>query len=173
MEHIQTVELSSSQTSITFNSISQDFDHLVILLSNRNNASVPARNLYISFNSSTANFSGISFYGRNDSYSSVSESRVIMRDPSTSSTTADTFSNTEIFISNYSGSTTKSFNVEGVGENVSVNNSWQQFHVGLWNDTSAINSVSFDYDGNGSFLTGSSAALYGISAGGSGTVTTA
>jgi len=172
MEHIETIELTSSQSSITFSSIPQDYDDLIIVMSNRNNASVPARNLYISINSSTANFSTLSFYGRNGSVASDTQNRVIMRDPSTAGTTANTFSNTQVYLSNYTSSNDKSISVDGVGENNGANDAWQQITSLIWSNTSAITSISFDYDGNGSFLTGSTMSLYGVTAGGDGTVTT-
>ena len=73
--------------------------------------------------------------------------------------TANTFSNNEIYISNYAGNTNKSFSVDWTSENNSTSVNWYLGYTGgLWSNTAAITSVSLF----GDFAQYSTATLYGI-----------
>ena len=73
--------------------------------------------------------------------------------------TANTFSNNEIWISNYAGNTNKSFSVDWTSENNSTSaDFYLGFTGGLWSNTAAITSVSLF----GDFAQHSTATLYGI-----------
>jgi hypothetical protein len=76
-------------------------------------------------------------------------------------TTANTFSNSEIYIPNYAGSASKSITGTSVTEN---NGTASNIYVnaGLWSNGAAISSLSFVSSG-GNFAQHSTITLYGIS----------
>ena len=77
----------------------------------------------------------------------------------TSGNTASTFSNIEIYIPNYAGSTNKSFSVDAVGEN-NATAAYAGLVAGLWSTTSVITAISIA--ATTLFSQYSSATLYGI-----------
>lgn len=78
----------------------------------------------------------------------------------TTGNTASTFSNIEIYIPNYAGSTNKSFSVDAVGEN-NATAAYAGLVAGLWSTTSAITAISIA--ATTLFAQYSTATLYGIS----------
>ena len=164
---IERVELDSSAASITFSSIPQDYAHLVVLISARG-----VTNVKIKFNGSATLPSRLNLFGNGSSVNSISGSDgyAIVTNPT--SYTADTFSNAEIYISNYTSSNNKSFSTNSVNEN-NATTATQMILAGLWSVTDAITSLELsDLSSSASFVAGSTASLYGITAGGDGTVTT-
>lgn len=156
-EKIQHIELTGSQASIDFTSIPQTYTDLVIKTSLRDTGGGNIAS-YISFNGSTANFSGRYLYGDGASVSSGTLGRYIgsLKD----NATANTLNSTEIYIPNYTSSNNKSFSVDNVTENNGTNAD-QNIIAGLWSNTAAITSISLS-PASGSFRAGSSATLYGI-----------
>lgn len=78
--------------------------------------------------------------------------------------TASTFTNTEIYIPNYAGSTNKSFSASDVGE-TNGTEAYIQATAGLWSSTAAITKVTIWSNGNvggHAFATDSSFYLFGI-----------
>jgi hypothetical protein len=84
--------------------------------------------------------------------------------------TANTFNNLEIYISNYAGSTQKSFSMNGVTEN-NATASRLTITAGLFQSTNAITRVWLDSFGS-TLIAGSTVSLYGITKGSDGIVTT-
>jgi hypothetical protein len=80
------------------------------------------------------------------------------------SATSSTFSNTEIYIPNYAGSTAKSLSSDAVQENNSgaAGEALMQLIAGLWSLTSAVNQVTFTLS-TGNFAQHTTAYLYGVS----------
>jgi len=79
----------------------------------------------------------------------------------TSSNTANTFGNLEIYFPNYTNTTTyKSFSVDGVEEN-NATQSYIMLTSGLYSSTSAITSITINGSG-GNYVQYSTAYLYGI-----------
>jgi len=115
----------------------------------------------LSFNGSTANFTSRFIFGggsgtpssnsRTDNYQSAT---VV-----TTSWTASTFSNAELYIPNYAGNTNKSFSIDTVTENNSTT-AYMELIAGLWSNTAAINRVTLN--SVGSFVQYSTAYLYGV-----------
>ena len=173
MQHIETIKLTSSQSSITFSSIPQDYDDLVILISARNSAGNNFNNMRVSFNSATSGYSEILLQGSGSSASSGSGSTTYLEfQYSNGISTSNTFGNTSMYISNYTASRAKSISTDGVSEN-NATATIQFLTAQLWNDTSAITSITVDGQANsGSFVANSTFSLYGVTAGGDGTVTT-
>jgi hypothetical protein len=171
MQHIETIELGSSQSSITFSSIPQDYDDLVVLISARSDRSAATEGISIKPNGSTANLSFVHLQYDPGGVASGTTQRFYM--PGASST-SNTFSNNQLYISNYSASQSKSFSQESVSENNDATTYYMTIQAGLWNDTSAITSLEFvtTFEVN-NFVSGSVFSLYGVTAGGDGTVSTA
>ena len=167
---IQTVTLTSDQNTVTFSSIPATFDDLVIVSSVRNSAG-NNNNTRVRFNGDTgSNYSSRLLYGTGSGVASYSETTTSFyaaeHPPSTY--TANTFGNAAFYIPNYRSSVAKSMSADSVVEN-NATASWQQISAHLWNQTSAITSVSLFPAGN-NFATNSSFSLYGITRGSSGGV---
>lgn len=80
-----------------------------------------------------------------------------------SSYTANTFSNSELYIPNYTSSNQKSFSGDTTNEqNVSAYDSVMGLQALLWSGTAAINQITLSLD-YGNFAQYSTATLYGIS----------
>ena len=168
---IERVELDSSAASITFSSIPQDGAHLVVKLSVRTDNGISRDVAFVSFNSNTSNFSSIYLEGTGSSVATASGVRFFAQTNGGVST-SDTFGNSEVLIANYSGNTAKSFSSDSVTEN-NATDSGQLLLAGLWDDTSAITSMTLTPGFGTNLLAGSSVSLYKITRGGDGTVTTA
>lgn len=155
---------SGGASSIDFNSIPQTFTDLCLVLSNRGPGDIK-----ITFNGSGTSASRRSLSGSGSSVSSGSGSDGYAGRSTPSGNTANTFSNTMIYIPNYAGSTNKSYSVDSVDEQ-NGNPAYQVLIAGLWSDTSAITSLSVsDYGGGGQpFVQYSTAYLYGLTKGSGG-----
>jgi len=75
--------------------------------------------------------------------------------------TANTFSNNELYIPNYAGSTNKSVSFDSVQENNGTTANAVLF-AGLWSNTAAINRVTLASSGSNKFVQHSTAYLYGV-----------
>lgn len=113
----------------------------------------------IKFNSSTSNFTNRELTGTGSSTFSQSGTRYVYGNTGNGAT-ASTFSNAQIYIPNYSGSTYKSFSVESVTEDNTTAVRLNLF-AGLWSDTAAITSITID-GGGINFMQYSTASLYTI-----------
>jgi len=172
MQHIETIELTSSQASFTFSSIPQDYDDLVLLMSLRTDNNRTDDDSLISFNSSTSNLSIVRLFGNSSSVLSIVNPPGFAGFTTAASTQANTFSSQKLYISNYTRPTEKAYSVDNVTEN-NVSFASQDIAAGLWGDTAAVNSITITMAKGTNFIAGSTASLYGVTAGGSGTVTTA
>jgi hypothetical protein len=151
---------SGGAASINFTSIPATYTDLVIKLSLRDDSANTVQIVNISFNGNTANFSGRNVQGNGSVAASFSQARRISL-TSGASSTSNTFSNADIYIPNYAGSTNKSFSGDSVNEN-NATASFQSLDAGLWSDTSAITSVTLTPN-TGNFVQHSTAYLYGVS----------
>jgi hypothetical protein len=75
------------------------------------------------------------------------------------SATANTFSNTEFYIPNYTSSVAKSVSINGVGEN-NATQSAQAITAALWTGTAAITSVTILPSSGNTIAQHSTASLY-------------
>jgi hypothetical protein len=119
------------------------------------------------FNSDTtnANYSARRLLGDGSSASSANTANPYFFYMDTTGETANTFSNCEMYIPNYTGSTAKSVSAESVTEN-NATGALAVMVAGLWTGTAAINTIQIrPYTaGGGSFAAGSTFSLYGIAA---------
>ena len=169
--HIQTIEVGSGgTTSVNFNNIPQDYDDLLLEVSARSGYNGYGQDLSIKFNSNSANYSARRLYGNGQATGSDtgSSTQFSPAAPITGATsTAGTFGNSVIYISNYASSSSKAISSKGVGES-NATNAVQAIAAGLWNDTSAITSIQcID---NSTLQQYSTFSLYGIKHGVDGVV---
>jgi len=164
LTHIETIELGSSQSSITFSSIPADYDDLLVLISARNTAGNNFNNMRVTFNGSSTGYSERLLSGDGSSASSSSSSTTYLEfQYANGISTANTFSSTSMYISNYTASQAKSISTDTVTEN-NATTALQGIVAGLWNNTATITSITVDGQANsGSFVTGCTFSLYGIS----------
>ena len=170
---IQTVTVGSGgASSIDFTSIPQTYTDLVIKLSCRTSRA-SAQGLYkITFNATSANYSGIILY----SYSGTSVTSETNSAASGGSTyligeyipaanaTASVFSCDEIYIPNYTSSNYKSVSMDLIQENNAADGR-QSMTAGLWSNTAAISSIKIESATASTNLAQySTATLYGVTA---------
>lgn len=152
-------------SSIEFTSIPQTGTDLVLVLSLRNSAGAVRTTLPIRFNSSTTGFTNQQVYGTGSVAGAGTGGRYVVSSDGDSAT-ANTFSNAQVYIPNYTGATSKIFSIDSVLENNSAE-SQQDLFAGLWADTAAITSITIEGDGV-TINQYSTASLYKITKGNGG-----
>ena len=159
--HIQTVELASAQGAIQFNSIPQDYDDLYVVWSTRY-VSEATTKTSILFNNSSSNFSYRLLQGDGSAAAVGTNTLALGGINNGSTTTANTFSNNQMLVSNYKSNIAKSYLVDAVSEN-NATSSFQDIWTGLWNNSAPITSLTIT--GSSALAIGSSASLYGVKRG--------
>lgn len=168
MQVIEHIELASAQSSITFSSIDQSFTDLLIVGSARSNRAAVDDDCQLSFNGSSTNYTIRRLFGTGSGQASIATPAQFAGYLNGNSATASSFSSISLYIPNYAGSTAKSYSTDSVTEN-NATESYQDISAGLWNDTSAITSITFSSRRGENLLAGTSFTLYGITAGSDGT----
>jgi hypothetical protein len=167
---------SGGASSITFNNIPQTFTDLKLIVSARFTGT--GTNPYFGFllinpNNSSTGFSETYLYGNGSSalsgrFTGNSGWLTPYRSIPNASTTSNTFSNTEIYLPNYSGSNFKQAIIDGVGEFNSTTGA-TSLQSSLWSNSSAITSINIagylDNSSWGNFAQYSTFSLYGITKG--------
>jgi hypothetical protein len=165
MELITSVTVGSggvaSVTLPATGTIPQTYTDLKVVMSTRsdNAGSVGVR---IAFNGNTSNFSGRYLQGAGSGTpSSGSDARRAgVSIPTTY--TANTFTNDEIYIPNYTSANNKSYSLDATQEN-NATLSYMELYAGLWSNSAAITTMTFTLDSSANFVEGSTFYLYGIS----------
>jgi len=150
---------SGGAANIEFTSIPGTYTDLLLKASTRGVSTDDL--IVISFNGSSANQTQRYLTGNGSSASSNNTTN-LWGVNNQSGTTASTFSNNEIYIPNYAGSTNKSLSLDGVTEN-NATSAYTWLMGGLWSQTAAITSITIT-TGGGNFAQYSTATLYGIKA---------
>jgi len=159
--------LTTTQSSITLNSIPSTYTDLLLVVSARNDsASVGIENIRLRPNNSTSlvySFTiGYSSPPNGASTNSSGNNNINIYGNPGGSTTANTFGNIEIYIPNYTSSTNKPISYTSVGENNDATMTFANvIGAGLWSDTTTISSIVLQ-SSSGSFVSGSRFDLYGI-----------
>jgi len=163
--HIQTIEVGSGGAStITFSSIPQTYDDLLILWSV--STTQANTNSWFLINGSSSNLSVRSLFGSGSGVTSETTARLV------AGTDAETsnFSNVSMYIPNYASSiASKSWSIDAVEES-NATTAYQTLQAGLYSSTSPITSLTITDTAGGPFRQYSSASLYGIKRGASGQV---
>ena len=147
-------------SSIDFTSIPSTYTDLLLKVSARSTVGSNIDNYVLYFNNSSASFSSKRLYGGGTG-SGISDSPTsTFGDVVGSTATANTFSNEEFYIPNYTSSNNKSFSYDGVGEN-NATSAYAAIQAGLWSNTAAINRITLTLSST-SFVQYTTAYLYGI-----------
>jgi hypothetical protein len=158
---------SGGASSIDFTSIPSTYTDLVVKVSARSSRSAFQQDdLSYRFNSSTSSiYNYVQIRGSGSAAISTNPGSVTYNyagQINSSTSTSNTFSNVEIYIPNYAGSTNKSSSVDGVQEN-NQTEAFATLVANLWSSTAAITSISLLLNINSNnFLQYSTATLYGI-----------
>jgi hypothetical protein len=156
---------AAGASSVTFSGIPQTgYTDLVVKMSTRTSRSNTVDGVTVRFNSDTTsgNYSGKRLYGDGSGTGSDS-SYVALPFMDAANSTANTFGNIEILIPNYTGSAQKSFSIDGVAEN-NATSVYLGIGAGLWNQTSAITSVTIYPEVGPNIVQYSTFYLYGVAA---------
>jgi len=167
MTLINTVTVGSGGTStITFSSIPSTYTDLCLKLSLRNSSANDRRIIFFKFNGVTSGYNDRSIRAFNGVVASQTDNggntSFAVWDMPAANATASTFSNVELYIPNYAGSTSKSISADGVGENNGTSGAIAGLTAALSTVTSAISQIDIFGDGTGNFVQHSTAYLYGI-----------
>lgn len=151
--------------SVTFNNIPQTFTDLMVVASTRSTFTSGFDSLGMYFNGSQSNISNTSVTGNGSSAASARSTYRAIGPNNSAFTTANTFTNFEIYIPNYTGSTFKQMTVQGVAEN-NATTVGLTLVANLWSQTAAITSLAFDNSTSGqNFVQHTTFSLYGITKG--------
>ena len=149
--------------SIDFTSIPSTYTDLCLKISARGTTTSSARDsllMNMVFNGSGGTYSGKVLRSTGSSASSFTS--WLGGYVNSSGYTANTFSNSEIYIPNYTGSNQKSISGDTTNEqNVSAYDSVMGLQALLWSGTAAINQITLSLD-YGNFAQYTTAYLYGI-----------
>lgn len=158
---------SGGSATIEFTSIPSTYNDLLLKMSLRQTGSSEGYQIGIRFNGSTAGYGRLAAYGNGstpDTASGSSETFARFAFAQSSTFTANTFSNYEMYIPKYTASRLKTFSTDAVTESNSTSFYAQGMWAGIWTDTSAITSISLQELAGAStnFAEYSTAYLYGI-----------
>lgn len=160
---LERIELNASAASVTFSNIPQSgYTDLKVVVSDRTTRAAINDAIGIYFNGTTTGYTSRRIYGTGSSAASDTEPLYPIIDNSTNST-ANTFSNIEFYVPNYTSSNYKSFSGDGVMEN-NATTAYATMAASLWSNTAAITSVTVAYQNATAFLPYSTFSLYGLAA---------
>jgi hypothetical protein len=155
---------SGGAAGFTFTSIPGTYTDLLLRTSIRKSDSTTLSSSYLKFNSSTSDYSYKRLYGNGSGAASdtnvVGTASMYIGSTNSATSTSNTFSNMDIYIPNYAGSTNKSVSVDIVQEDNS-SAGYQFIIAGLWSNIAAITQI--DITGDANCVQYSTAYLYGIS----------
>lgn len=170
MQLIQTVTVGSGgAANIEFTSIPATFTDLYLVVSIRTLNSGTVDGLRVRPNGSTANFNWRRLAGDGSTRFSDSDPSTEIALVNGNGATSNTFGNASVYIPNYLASANKSFSGDSVTEN-NATTAYQALYAGIWNQTTAISSLTISAASTNNLMEHSSASLYGILAGSSGGV---
>lgn len=160
---IQTYALSATTASVTFSNIPQNYTDLRLVASTRTDYATTYGTVYATFNGSGTGYTARDIQGSGASAISYTDTKILLTSGVGASATASTFSNAELYITNYAGSSYKSTSTDSVGEH-NATTAYINFDSGLWSNTAAITSLTLT-PSQGNFVSGSTFTLYGVSNG--------
>jgi hypothetical protein len=155
---------SGGVPSVSFINIPQTYTDLVIKVSSRSTETAYDEALLIAFNGSSSNFSWRLLNGSGASRYSYTGTNNLWAGRSVGTTSANTFSNNEVYIPNYTFSNYKSFSVDAVVDTNSTTANDLDLFAGLWSNTEPISSMTMTPQYGSTISQYSSFHLYGIKA---------
>jgi hypothetical protein len=161
---IETVEVASPVTSVTFSSIPQGYTDLIAKVSAKSSR-VSGNNMdyfKIKFNGSSSGYTDRSLYGNgSDAQSETNNATSYGFDFVLNGISGSNFSNFEMYVPNYTSSNFKSWSADAVAEE-NATAAIQALNANLWSNTAAITSISFESANPANFLANSTFTLYGV-----------
>ena len=157
---ISSYTVSTAQMDVEFTSIPSTYTDLVVVVSCRLTRATNGGQLNVNFNGSSANLTGRNLWGTGSATSSGTDVALVALVPG-ANTTASTFSNFQLYVPNYAGSTNKSWSSDFVSEN-NATAGYDGFVAGLWSQTAAINAIKFLDNGGNTIAQHSTFYLYGV-----------
>lgn len=152
--------LTSSAASVSFTGIVGTYTDLIVLISARNTGS--STNLNVKFNDTFTTDSSTNITGVGSTAASTNtQGRSLAGGLTISTDTTNTFTNAELYIPNYAGSTNKVVSATSVRENNSATVNIVNAQAFLYQTTTAISRIDF-IPGSGNIDAGSRFDLYGI-----------
>jgi len=155
--------------SIDFTSIPGTYTDLMVLVSSRASDGYPDTGCSVTFNGLSTNRSRRTLYGTGSAAASSTASDIAFF-TNASTATANAFTNAQIYVPNYAGSTNKSVSIDGMNEQ-NATYALGGITAGLWSSTAAITQLTLTPATATNWLQYSTATLYGILKGSSGGVT--
>ena len=157
---------AASVTLPATGTIPQTYTDLKLVWSVRTTYTNNVDTLLIRFNSSTSGYQSLQMigFGSGSGYSEADPNgiAIVSYTGNGSTTTANTFSNAELYIPNYTSTNSKSISTDGVWEN-NATAGWDAITAGYWSGTSPITNISIVSNNSANFVEGSTFYLYGIS----------
>lgn len=154
---------SGGASSVTFSNIPQTFTDLKVVMSVRDGSAQVGNNILFQINGGTTSQSVRAISGDGSSTPNSYSATPLFFTSNGNSSTANTFSNMEVYICNYASTTiNKSVSVDSVSENNGTT-AYAQLTAGLYASNTAITSILFTANGGPSFSEFSEFWLYGIS----------
>jgi hypothetical protein len=160
---IQSVEISSPTSSVTFSSIPQGYTDLKLVGSVRSAVTNPYDFIYFYMNgASGVNYPGRYVRGDGSSVSTgtYSTSYFPIQFINGNGATANTFGSFEMYIPNYTSANYKSFSIDTL-EETNSSGAFMDIVSGNWTQTTAISSLLLA-SGSGLFTANSTFTLYGV-----------
>lgn len=163
-------------SAIEFNVIPSTYKDLLVLFSIRlsnNNIATLRESFGIRINGSGGASRYLYGTGSSSTSGTLSANDYWIGEVNSSTSTSSTFANGKLYVHNYNSSNQKSLNAELVFEN-NATEAWQFITGGYSSSSAAVTSIelrNFGGEANIPILEGSSATLYGITAGSDGVTT--
>jgi hypothetical protein len=154
---------SGGAANIQFTSIPATYTDLVVWHSLRTTTGIyNSEDMGIDFNGSSANFSWRLLRGDQSSTNSTNNTNNLWSRVNEASATANTFTNNQFYIPNYTSSNYKSISSESV---IQTNNAAKitDMNAVLWSNTAALTSITLYHRFSNTLAQYSTAYLYGIS----------
>jgi hypothetical protein len=151
--------------SIDFTSIPSTYTDLTLFLNARSNHTNAMDSVTLQVNGSATSYTDRQLYGTGTTTGSNTSffgtTKVNFCNIPAASSTANTFSNSSLYLPNYTVSQNKSGSIDGASEDNTASGNLLNLSAMLWSNTAAINRVTFS-TANGTFVQYSTAYLYGV-----------
>ncbi len=163
---IQHLTVASATSAVSFSSIPQTYTDLKLVISARGNNGGAYANTSMNFNGSTSGYADKLLYGTGsgsaNSQNTVFTSGAFIGDIPAGAVYANTFSNQEIYITNYKDTNNyKGYWTTSAHED-NQTAAFLEVDTGTWQNTAAITSMVIACGNGGQFVTNSVFSLYGI-----------